>query len=222
MNPYVYDAYFDWLCDTVNAGSNGAFWPYRNLLRRLFLTPFEPSRYMDDNREVDGRMLRYYFESNHDDYVLHEQSPYHVDGGFYESTKNEPCSMLEMMIALAKKIDTSYLYSNESRLFIWFWVMIESMGLADNIDGYWENDTEKNDLVDWIIRTFNLNAHYSDENGNWIPTVFLFPIHNMESISRASSLWEQMQVWYGEQRPFFEDISPEEFTNYYISTHMYG
>ena len=219
MNPYQYSEYFNWLCSLVGCTNDGAFYPYKNLLDRLFQTPFEVMRYMDDNREVNGRMLRYYFESNHYDYGSNEQSPYHYDGDFYEETKDEPCSMLEMMIALAKDIDVGYLHSTTSRLFIWFWMMVESMGLACNVDGYWDNRHERSD-VDFILHSFVINAH-EDHDGLWVPTVKLFPIRN-EAFEKTGSLWEQMQIWYNEQGEYLEDLSPTEYIEYFTCRYMYG
>lgn len=221
MNPYKYQDYFEWLCQIVGADRLGAFAPYKNLLTRLFQTDFQPCRYMDDNREVNGRMLRYYYDSNKYDYALNEQAPYHIDGDFYETTRDEQCSILEMLIAFAKEIDVGYLYSNESRVFVWFWIMIEAMGLSSYVDNYWDERMENND-VDEILRVFNANGYSTDEYGNWIPTVKLFPIRNNESFGRVGSLWEEMLVWYNEQFNYLDDLNPEEFINYYTCTYMYG
>lgn len=221
MNPYTYQEYFNWLLNIVEAGPTEAFSPYHDLLTRLFQTPFKVARYMDDNREVNGRMLRYYFDSNKDDYASHDPAPCHIDGDFYEQTKGEPCSILEMMIAFAKDIDTQYLYSTNSRVFIWFWTMIEAMGLSSYTDGSWDTHADFSG-VDWILRSFNLNAHQIDEYGNWIPTVKVFPIRNLESFEKVGSLWEQMQVWYNEQIDYLDSLQAGEFINYYTSMYMYG
>lgn len=221
MNPYKYQEYFDWLCDIVGAGPNGDFCMYKNLLTRLFQTNFCPCRRMDDNREVNGKMLRYYYESNHYDYGLHEQSEYHINGDFYDETYNEPCSMLEMLIAFAKDIDNNYLYSRESRMFVWFWTMIESMGLADFLDGCWDISSGRSE-VEMILRSFELNAYQYDEYGHWMPTVCVFPIYNKESYEHALTLWEQMLVWYNEQLDYLENLNASEFINQYTCRHMYG
>lgn len=221
MNPYKYSEYFEWLCSIVGADPMGEFAPYRDLLTRLFQTNFICCRYMDENREANGKMLRYYFESNYYDYASHDQAAYHVSGNFYNETAKEPCSMLEMMVSFAKDIDTSYLYSTESRILVWFWIMIEAMGLGDDIDGRWDKDFDRSD-VEMILEAFNLNAHQYNDYGDWVPTVAIFPIHNTESYQGVNSLWEQMQVWYNEQTDYLDNLSVREFVNYYIGNHLYG
>ena len=219
MNPILHKEYFEWLCDIVGAGKTGPFCPYRNLLIRLFQTNFEIIREFDSNRAVNGKFLRYYFNSNHEDFASNNPAPYHSVGEFYDKTKDLPCSILEMMISLAKDIDVQYLYSNDCRLLIWFWIMIESMGLAKMLDGQWDNEGDRSE-VDWILRAFNLDAYELTPEGDYRPTVLLFPIRNIEGYQQVHNLWEQMTIWYNQNINYLDNLSINIFIYTYINRYF--
>lgn len=222
MNPYLHKEYFNWLCRIVGGDNLGPFCIYKNLLIRLFQTDFNIIRNMDSNRAVNGTHLRYYFDANRYDYDTNETAPYHktINNNFYENTKNLPCSMLEMLIAFAKDIDVKFLYSNQSRLIIWFWMMIESMGLANMIDGQWDNESENND-VDWILRAFNMDAIEANEFGIFKPTIMLFPINNVQDYEKINNLWEQMLIWYNNNINYLENLNINNFINNYTRRYLY-
>ena len=219
MNPYLHQDYFDWLCRLVGAHPTGPFCNYSHLLTRLFQTDFAIVRDFDNNRAVNGKYLRYYYDSNRDDFGTNDQSPYHGTGDFYYQNQHYPCSVLEMMIALAKDIDTQYLYSNDCRLLIWFWIMIESMGLANYKDGYWDHESERND-VDWILRAFNLDAYELTPEGEYRPTVLLFPIRNIEGYQQIHNLWEQMIIWYNQNINYLDSLYINNFIDTFINKHI--
>ena len=220
MNPYSHNEYFNWLCKIVGADEFGPFRPYHNLLVRLFQTDFNEIRPFDNNRAVNGKYLRYYFDYNRDDFASNDPAPYHNNGDFYYQTQNIPCSILEMMIALAKDIDVQYLYSTNCRLLIWFWIMVESMGLANKIDGYWNIESDCSE-VDWILRAFNLNAYELSPTGDYYPTVLLFPIRNIEGYQQVQNVWEQMLIWYNNNMNYLDNLTLNEFidgfTHHYIN-----
>lgn len=219
MNPYLHQDYFEWLCKIVGADPLGPFCNYSHLLTRLFQTDFKIVREFDNNRAVNGKYLRYYYDSNRYDFATNEQSPYHGNGDFYYQNQNFPCSVLEMMIALAKDIDIQYLYSNNCRLLIWFWIMIESMGLADKKDGYWDHENERND-VDWILRAFNLDAYELTQDGDYRPTVLLFPIRNVEGYQQIHNLWEQMIIWYNQNINYLDSLYINNFIDTFINKYI--
>lgn len=217
MNPYSHADYFEWLCNIVGADQMGQFCQYRNLLTRLFQTPFYINRPMDDNRASNGVLLRYYFETNRYDYASNDVAPYHFEGNFYEETKNEPCSLLEMLISFAKQIDTQYLHSNTPRIFVWFWIMIESMGLANMFDNYWVPE-DPNSEVEMILEAFNKNAiEYRD--GYFTPTVLLFPIRDIYRYQNLTTLWDQLQVWFNQNEQSLESLNPGQFIENFMRNH---
>lgn len=222
MNPYAHKEYFEWLCMLVGANEGCPFYPYHNLLVRLFQTDFEitDTRAFDTNRAVNGKHLRYYFDSNRDDFGSNNPSAYHRIGDFYNITQGYPCSMLEMLIALAKDIDTQYLYSSDCRLLIWFWIMIESMGLANMLDGKWDEQSDRSE-VDWILRAFNLDAYEFTEDGDYRPTVLLFPIRNIEGYQQVRNLWEQMTIWYNQNINYLDSLTINIFIDKFINRYFH-
>ena len=176
----------------------------------------------DENRAINGKLLRYYYETNREDYAAREPAPYHDNGGdFYDNTVDTACTLLEMMIAFSQDIDTRYLYSQSPRTLVWFWMMIESMGLAQYTDIVMD-PRDVNSPVDEILYNFNSNAHYVTENGIWRPTVALFQISREENWNKIGSLWEQMQVWFSEKEEWLETIDINQFINEFAWKYLCG
>ena len=125
------ESYFNWLYDTVNHNSRRKP-TYRKLLRCLDSIDFRYIIPMDSNRFEDGINLRYRFG---------EENGY--DGSYIANTLDtKPCSVLEMMVALALRIEESIMDnpSKGDRTELWFWTMIESLGLTSMDDiAYNEN-----------------------------------------------------------------------------------
>lgn len=113
----VVNDYFYWLITNI---SNGHEDSYIMLLKELFDTAFVYSLERDANRAHDGLDLR-------DRYSDEMCIDLDLEG---------PCSVLEMMVALAIRCETDIMYSPElgDRTYIWFWCMIENLGLSDMTD----------------------------------------------------------------------------------------
>jgi hypothetical protein len=81
--------YFQWLCEIVRVNNNNT--SYWILLRELHSREFIWTVANDDNRAKDGCDLR-------DEYIHYKR---------YEDCRclDGPCSVLEMLIALARRID---------------------------------------------------------------------------------------------------------------------
>lgn len=221
MNSYTYPDYFEWLCNIVNAGMGQPFWHYRKLLNRLFQTIYTPFYSNDESRASDGKDLRYYFDTNKDDYVGYggiTVAPYHPQGQFYAQSSIEDCSMLEMMIAFANKINTRYLYSNQvDRTFVWFWMMVESLGLATEHDMNFD-DTSVNSEVDFILSEFN-NGSMTYEDGSWHFNKSLFRLasEDLNISGEQLSLWNQMNRWYAKNSDWLEPVDPCEYVEYFMT-----
>ena len=160
--------YFDWMCDIV-----GNYHTYSRLLTRLHRIDFVYILPMDENRERDGIDLRYRFaydENSVDDDFLSER----------------PCSVLEMMVALALRIEEDIAYDPDvgSRTHCWFWDMVHSLGL-DGMDDYNYDEDYVDDVVDqFLYREYKRNG----EGG-------LFTIENCPHDLRTVEIWYQMG-WY--------------------------
>lgn len=170
------ELYFDWVCKLVYDGSCFRKLSYTSLLRYLFNTPFSYTLPMDENRESDGIELRYRFACD-------EGYDYPVVATYLD---NRPCSMLEMMVALALRCEEDIMDDVRAgdRVGQWFWEMIVSLGLGD------QNNVNFDPIhVDDVIQRF-LNHRYkrNGEGG-------LFTIPNCEHDMRTAEIWYQMN-WY--------------------------
>src|SRR5574344_1495256 len=95
--------YFGWMCQLVCNEKHPRGPSYRKLLSHLHMTPFVYAIEMDGNRAEDGVGLRYRFgyEQHYDDRLI---SAY---------LDNRPCSVLEMMVALAVRCEDHIMGDSE-------------------------------------------------------------------------------------------------------------
>lgn len=117
-NDAVRDLYFEWLCDMINLQYD----TYDILIYELYNIPFFWKIELDANRAEDGIILRGYFHNDDGTTAL-------------DTFADKPCSVLEMLIALSKKMD--YLLADDGRgdrTRIWFWEMISNLGLDKYYD----------------------------------------------------------------------------------------
>lgn len=126
----IKSSYFHWLCKLV--GLNSAFDPesenfsmdpanpsYFYLAQMLYFKEFTPFVPHDDNREADGKALRFWFANSHSCYNNYE-------------CLNGPCTVLEMMVALAQRIDRDLMIGPcfDDRSAVWFWEMLSNLGIS--------------------------------------------------------------------------------------------
>lgn len=125
INTEFTDRYFRYLCELVADGIDSTR-SYSFLLTYLFTVDFRYSIPMDSHRESDGIEMRYTYGRNAG--MSDPQIAAELD--------IRPCSVLEMMVALAVRIDNSMFYDFDIGLQPgrWFWKMIESMELLDMDD----------------------------------------------------------------------------------------
>jgi hypothetical protein len=131
----------------------------------------------DQNRAEGGIDLRYRFaiSQGYEDDI--EEILYILDG---------PCSILEMMVALAIRCEEDIMDDPcmGDRTAQWFWGMIVSLGLGPMMDHNFDVL-----LVDEVIHRF-LNREYEPDG-----TGGLFTIRNCEEDLRDVEIWIQM-CWY--------------------------
>jgi hypothetical protein len=134
---------------------------------------FEYSIPLDENRAVDGIALRWRFVCDNDypNRVLDDL--------------RGPCSILEMMIALAFKCeDVMDDPAIGERFEQWFWHMIVSLGLGPMTDASFD----KREVEESIDRFLD-HAYAPNGKGG------LFTIRNCECDLRRVEIWKQM-CWY--------------------------
>lgn len=153
----------------------GNYSGYSKLLDYLYQVDFVWIIPMDENRAKDGLNLRSRFC---DLYSLN-------DIQMREIFSSKPCSMLEMMIALAIRIEDDFMGTeNSNNTSKWFWSMIFSMGLQFNKD-----ESFSAEKIDSIILRFIEHRYGADGRGS----LFHVPMQNVDF--RHLQIWDQMNYW---------------------------
>lgn len=164
--------YFDWMCDLVCDPKYIGRLSYRELLYFLDQTDFTYSIAMDANRFEDGTDLRYRFGYEHD-----------LEGAVIATELDDrPCSVLEMMVALAVRCEENIMDNPDigNRTGQWFWNMIDSLGLETMTDEKFNPRVTKQ-----VIERF-LNRRYErDGKGG------LFTLHGIDRDLRHVEIWYQ-------------------------------
>ena len=147
---------------------------YHNLLWYLFNREFIYTIDLDENRAVDGYNLRRRFaiECDRNDLL--------------DYMTNKPCSILEMMVALADRCEESIMVDPDlgDRSDEWFWGMIENLGLGRMYDDRYDDK-----YVEEVIDIFLKRDYKSNGEGG------LFTINNPRSDVRTVEIWYQL-CWY--------------------------
>lgn len=168
----VENDYFEWMYDLVCAGRYEEPNSYRKLLTHLHNVNFTYRIRSDADRAHDGVNLRHRFAHRNRDYC-YDYVTRSLDG---------PCSILEMMIALAIRCedtmdDTKY----GDRTGQWFWKMINNLGLGAMVDYRFDEI-----YVEKVIDNF-LNRKYDPDGRGG-----LFMIRGCNTDMRKLSIWMQM------------------------------
>lgn len=173
----VSNSYYYWLMDIIDLDSyekrtNLKYW---FLMKTLYYKDFYWTIELDSNRGKDGQALRNEFKNE-----VYFENYDAIDG---------PCSVLEMLIALAGRFDGngSFDYGDETDTSKHFWEMIENLGL-DLYDDNWFYDDSVDDILDrWLDRDYEF-----DGRGG------LFPLKNPPKDQRNVEIWYQMQSYIQE------------------------
>lgn len=174
MSNRIYDEYVEWL---INSVCEGRYYKprYNKLLMRLQNTEFRYSIPRDQNRAEQGEDLRYRFALSKG-----------YDIPTTVSDLGNPCSLLEMMIALAIQCEENLMddprYGDRRQQ--WFWNMVATLGLGPMTDEMYDEQ-----YVTMVIERF-LNREYEPDGKGG-----LFRIRDCEYDLRDVELWYQM-CWY--------------------------
>lgn len=169
----IKDRYLEWLrCQAMGQDRS-----YDNLLDFLHSKLFVYTIRMDENREEDGIELRYIFGSLKG--IACEDIIAGLDSG-------RGCSVLEMMVALARRCENQIMVDMEegARPERWFRIMLINLGLADQTNEYFDEE-EANYIIDrFLARQY---SYYGDGS--------LFSVSNPRHDMRKTDLWYQA-MWY--------------------------
>lgn len=172
----VKNKYFDWLYDYVSEGRTSSNISFRKLFMLLHDIEFTFTIRNDVNRARDGVGLRYRFAMATDD----EQALDILDG---------PCSVLEMILALAIRCEETIMDDARygDRTGQWFWGMLADLGIGYITDEMFNE--EYRELIIDKVQIF-LERRY-DPNGKG----GLFYISNCKDDLRDVEIWIQL-CWY--------------------------
>lgn len=168
------DRYFDWIVKLV---SDGRHRNYSKLLATLFSIDFTYEIPMDGNRFEDGVDLRYRFcwETNG------------KQARVAKLLDSKPCSVLEMMAALALRCEEDFMSDQDigNRTGRWFWEMIHSLGLSGMTDRYFNRRK-----VEHVIKKFLRHEYEPNGHGG------LFTFEDAPGLDmRNEEIWCQM-MWH--------------------------
>lgn len=171
------EAYFNWLCDIVRGDRFAKNISYDRLLAHLHEREFIWVIPRDMNRADDGIDLRYRFAMTQ----VHEDLVQSVVDDLIE-----PCSILEMMIALAIRCEENIMDdpAKGDRTGQWFWGMIVNMGL-----GSMYNTNYSKRVVDDALNTMLDRTYEPDGKGG------LFTVRHCDRDLRSVEIWYQL-LWY--------------------------
>lgn len=169
----INDEYFEWLCELIDMQRFSKRLSYRKLLMHLHNIEFTWLIPMDDNRADDGIKLRRKYALARNDVAL----SHYILG---------PCSVLEMMVALAVRCEEWIMDDVQmgNRTGQWFWGMVHNLGLSPMIDSKFDRE-----FVDDVIARF-LNREY-EPNGKG----GLFTVRHCDQDLRTVEIWCQLS-WY--------------------------
>lgn len=166
--------YFNWLYDKACGDRYPDEISYRKLLMQLHNTEFTYLLKKDENRAADGINLRHRFA---DDYTAIDEA---------DSYLTEPCSVLEMILALAIRCEETIMDDPAygDRATQWFWGMITNLGLGSMSD----NNYDKRFVASVLKRFLNRDYEPNGRGG-------LFYVRNCEYDLRDIEIWVQL-CWY--------------------------
>ena len=169
-------AYFDWMYRLVCPERNSRKPSHRKLLHCLHSINFRYSIPMDGNREEDGTDLRYRFG-----YEMSYEGP--MIASYLD---DRPCSVLEMLIALAMRCEEHIMDDPDigNRTGQWFWNMITNLGLDSMTDAKFDRARTTRAISIFLDREYKPNG----EGG-------LFTVRKCTRDLRTIEIWYQM-CWY--------------------------
>lgn len=176
---FLANEYFKWMVSLITKRTNLRNATYYRLLHYLDSRTFTYKLELDSNRATDGINLRYRFgyENKYSNQLI------------AEFLDDRPCSVLEMMVALAFKLEENIMDDPDkgNRTGTWFWDMIANLGLKDMNDMFFDDSYANQVLTRFLKREYEPNGRGG-----------LFIVRHCEKDLRTSEIWYQM-MWYLEE-----------------------
>lgn len=170
--------YIDYLIDIVGRGDE-----YDNLLLHLYATEFYSLVPNDDNRGIDGEQLREKFT---DEYGAYAES---------FSLPSGPCTVLEMLIALAFRVEFDLSGGSYDRSASeWFWVLMGNLGFEIFNNKAYSKQKNVELLEDKLEMLLTREYSFNGYGG-------IFPLVYTREDQRKIEIWYQMSSWIIENYP---------------------
>lgn len=169
----VKNDYFDWLYNYICRSRINNDISYRKLFMLLHDTEFTFYVRNDFDRARDGIDLRYRFASlRKDDNIM--------------VILDDPCSVLEMILALAIRIEETIMDDPRygDRTGQWFWGMLRTLGLDRMTDDRFDKDEANKKIYRFLERQYSPNGIGG-----------LFYIKDCDTDLTQVSIWKQV-CWY--------------------------
>jgi hypothetical protein len=163
------DLYLSWLYSQVGdvkvRNKSRTYW---DLFRQMYNKPFVWLIPNDDNRVQDGLDLRYEWAMESGIAPAHEWM-------------EMDCSFLEIVIALSRRLA----FEGEGHPPVWFWHLLENLGLHECTDRPKYNQGWVNEVLDTVIQ----RTYGPDGRGGFFP--LRYPRHDQREVE----LWYQMNEY---------------------------
>lgn len=163
---------------------------YERLTTFLHNRKFTYSIYMDQNREMDGTIQR--------DYFLSEKGYFNQDDPEIVRFLNNPCSVLEMLVGLAIRMDNDWvgnpLDPTPDRCFV---IFLDNLGIFENDMAFDKRRKRIESAVNkWLNRSFTFNGYGS-----------IFPLkqNEFDEDQRSQEIWHQMMAYIKENPELWEE-----------------
>jgi len=175
MSKYKDDKYFEELCKLAGLETPVDSCGYFELMSQLHRIEFIWSVPNDDNRALDGLSLRERCRGQ---------------------SNKEPCSLLEMLIALAIRCEEEIMYDPEKgdRSADWFWMMMTNLGLNRFRNGSFKEAWNADDVL-------GITDILIDREYNWQGNGGLFPLKDVCKDQVEVEIWYQMSAYLLENFP---------------------
>ncbi len=162
--------YFLWMYEKVDPDHTK--YNYSMLMSYLFQREYTYTIDKDENRMADGLSMRR-------NYILNYEPTMDPD----EFMPNEPCSVLEMLVALAIRCDRDIMgdpLKGDDPAY-WFWTMLWNLGLRDMDNEHFDRDTVAYHVDIWLSRSYDSRGIGG-----------LFPRCRDGFDQREMEIWDQM------------------------------
>lgn len=172
------DEYFSWIVGLVDDETHDK---HDKVLKIMYGTPFKYVVDNDVNRIEDGLNLRHIFCE---------------DYGFELGYLTRPCSVLEVLVALACRINDDIMPDSDETAADWFWEMMRNLNLERFDDDAMHILPHSLEEVHSILTRFMFRQYVNTKSGN----IFAFDKEPEDIID--TELWYQMQFYIEEKYGF--------------------